>query len=480
MSRAYEILEPVFRVLPEVSKPARRLSIRERLVWTALVLITYLAMSQIPLYGIPWRETQYQTFFFLQVIMASRRGTLMELGIGPIVTAGIIWELLVGSKIIEIDLTTKEGRRLFAGVQKILAIIFAGVEAAAYILGGAYGALSLTSQVIVFAQLMVASVIVLLMDEMLQKGWGLGSGVSLFIAVGVAQQIFWELFSPLGPMADGLFYGLVPSITYALYRGVSEGNWTLAQRVIWRRGYPDVVGLIATIAFILMLAYFESMRIDIPVAASRYGGARARIPLKFLYVSNLPVILVSALYADVHIFAQALWPRLNPNNSNPWLNYIMMYNKTAEGQLIPMKGSLVYYITPPRRIWGAMEDPVHFAIYASLFLIFSILFAVAWVVTSGMDPESQAEQLVKAQLHIPGFRRSPKILASILRRHVWPLTILSGIIVGLIAVAGDLLGVLGSGIGILLMIGILIQYQALLAREQALEMYPMLAKLIGE
>ena len=151
MSRAYEILEPVFRVLPEVSKPARRLSIRERLVWTALVLITYLAMSQIPLYGIPWRETQYQTFFFLQVIMASRRGTLMELGIGPIVTAGIIWELLVGSKIIEIDLTTKEGRRLFASVQKILAIIFAGVEAAAYILGGAYGALSLTSQVIVLS-----------------------------------------------------------------------------------------------------------------------------------------------------------------------------------------------------------------------------------------------------------------------------------------------------------------------------------------
>ena len=480
MSSVHDILAPVFQALPEVRRPLRRLSIRERLLWTALVLITYLAMTQIPLYGVPWQKTGMETIFFLQVIMASRRGTLMELGIGPIVTAGIVWELLVGSKIIEIDLTTREGRRVFAGVQKLLAIIFAAVEALAYILGGAYGALALSAQVVVFLQLMAASIIVLLMDEMLQKGWGLGSGVSLFIAAGVAQQIFWELFSPIGPMADGLLYGVVPALAQAVYAGAVTGNWSLARTVVWRRtGYPDLVGLFATIAFIVMLAYFEAMRIDIPVAAARFGGMRSRIPLKFLYVSNLPVILVSALYADVHIFARALWPRLNPNNSNPWLNMIMMYNQTDAG-LVPMKGSLVYYITPPRRIWGALEDPVHFAVYSSLFMLFSVLFAVAWVITSGMDPESQAEQLVKAQLHIPGFRRSTKILAAVLRRYVWPLTIISGLMVGLIAIVGDLLGVLGSGIGILLMVGILIQYQALLAREQALEMYPMLAKLIGE
>lgn len=404
----------------------------------------------------------------------------MELGIGPIVTAGIIWELLVGSRIIEIDLTTREGRKMFSGVQKILAIIFAGIEALAYIVGGAYGPLPLSSQILVFTQLMIASVIVLLMDELLQKGWGLGSGISLFIAAGVAQQIFWELFSPFGPMADGLAYGVIPALAQAVYAGAAAGNWTLLQTVAWRKaGYPDLVGLATTIAFIAMLAYFESMRIDIPVAAARFGGARARIPLKFLYVSNLPVILVSALYADIHIFAQALWPRLNPDNSNPWLNLLMMYNRTETG-LVPMKGSLVYYITPPRGVWGALEDPVHLAVYAALFMIFSVLFAVAWVITSGMDPESQAEQLVKAELHIPGFRKSPKILAAILRRYVWPLTIVSGIIVGLIAVIGDLLGVLGTGIGILLMVGILIQYQVLLAREQALEMYPMLAKLVGE
>ncbi len=479
MSSAYDILSPVFRVLPEVPKPARRVSLRERLIWTAIVLVAYFTMAQIPLYGIGGAGRQSQALLFLQVIMASRRGTLMELGIGPIVTAGIIWELIVGSQIVKLDLTTKEGRVLYAGVQKILALAFGAFEALAYIMGGAYGYLSSSAAALVFVQLMVATLIVLLMDEMLQKGWGLGSAVSLFIAAGVAQQIFWELFSPLGPLGDELYYGVVPSLAYALSKGMG-GNWSLTMSLLARRtGYPDVLGLLTMLGFVLLLTYLETMRINIPVVSTRFGGTRSMIPLKFLYVSNLPIILVSALYADIHIFARALWQRFNHDNSNPWLSWLAMYNYT-DGRLTPMKGSLVYYLTPPRTIWSLYEDPVHVAVYVALFLCLSVLFAVAWVATAGMDPKSQAEQLIKSELQVPGFRRSVKVLESLLSRYIWPLTILSGLIVGTIAVISDILGALGSGIGILLMVGILTQYHALLARERALEMYPMLSKLIGE
>ncbi|RLE76718.1 MAG: preprotein translocase subunit SecY [Thermoprotei archaeon] len=477
---AYETLQPIFRILPEVKKPARKLSLRERLFWTGIILIIYFAMSQVPLYGIPWAQTQYQQLFFLQVIMASRRGTLLELGIGPIVTAGLIWQLLVGSKIVDIDLTTPEGRKLFSGVEKLFAIIFAAIEALAYIVGGAYGVLSFDKSAAVFAQLFVASVIILLMDELLQKGWGIGSGISLFIAAGVAQQIFWELFSPIGPMEDGLYYGVMTSLIYSIYMGATTGNWTLLPNVLARQtGFPDVMGFLTMIFFILLLAYMESMRIEIPITVSRYGGMRSKIPLKFLYVSNLPVILVSALYADIHIFAQALWPRFNAENTNPWFNIIAKYNRTETG-LIPLQGSLVYYISPPRSLWAIFRDPVHVAVYAFLFIGFSVLFAIAWVETSGMDPWSQAQQLVEAGLQIPGFRKSTRILSSLFSRYIWPLTILSGLLIGVIAVVSDLFGVLGSGIGILLMVGILVQYQQLLAREQALEMYPLLAKVLGE
>jgi len=481
LSKAYDILEPVFRILPEIQKPARKPSLRERLFWTALVLVAYFLLGQIPLYGIP-RQTQegLGALVFLQVVLASKRGTLMELGIGPIVTAGIVWELLVGSRIVQIDLTTSEGRKLFAGVQKIFAIMFAAFEALAYIVGGVYGNLTITQQILVFSQLFIVSIFVLLMDELLQKGWGIGSAISLFIAAGVAQQIFWEMFSPIGPLPDGLLYGFFPSLFYSISYLMTTGNSTLLQYTLVRpSGYPDLIGFLAMLLFLTLLTFLESTKITIPVASARFGGMRTRIPLKLMYVSNIPVILVGALYADVMMLTQALWPRFNPNNSNPILNVIAMYNVTENG-LVPLPGSLVYYMTPPRTVWSVARDPVHVIIYAAIFIILSILFAVAWVMTSGMDPESQAEQLVKAQLQIPGFRKSEKVIAAVLKRYVWALTVFSGILIGVIAVISDILGAMGGGIGILLMVGILVQYYQLLASERALEMYPALARLIGK
>lgn len=42
-------------------------------------------------------------FYWMRVILASNRGTLMELGISPIVTAGMILQLLAGVGMIEVN-----------------------------------------------------------------------------------------------------------------------------------------------------------------------------------------------------------------------------------------------------------------------------------------------------------------------------------------------------------------------------------------
>lgn len=471
------LVEALLRLIPEVPRPSRRPRLGERLFWTGVILLLYMAMSQIPLYGIRWSEQGYQPLLLVQVIMASRRGTLMELGIGPLVTAGIVWQLLVGSGIIELDLTTREGRRIYAGVQKLLSLLFALFMALAYVWGGTYGQLSPVAQALVVAQLMAASVIVLLMDDMLEKGWGVGSAVSLFIAAGVAQQIFWELFSPVGPVGDGLFVGVIPSLFHAVFTYAATGNSTLLRTVVARRtGYPDLVGLLSMIFFLFFLTYLDSMSIEIPVAVARYGGLKARIPLKFLYVSNLPVILVSALLANVFIVANAVWARFNQGNSNPILNVFVMYNATT---MRPLKPSLVYYLTPPRGVEALVEDPVHVLVYTLVFVGLSVAFALIWVAATGMDPHGQAEQFAKAQLQVPGFRSSTKVIEAVLRPYIWPLTVISGALVAIIAVVSDLLGTLGSGIGLLLTVGILTQYQQLLAREQLLEMHPTLSRLLG-
>lgn len=77
--------------------------------------------------------------YWTRVIMASNRGTLMELGIGPIVTAGMIVQLLVGAKIIKVDQKNKEDKELINGAQKLLAVVIATFEAVAYVSSGIYG-----------------------------------------------------------------------------------------------------------------------------------------------------------------------------------------------------------------------------------------------------------------------------------------------------------------------------------------------------
>jgi len=56
--------------------------------------------------------------YWMRVILASNRGTLMELGITPIITSGMIMQLLAGANLVEVDFSLKEDRALFSGAQK--------------------------------------------------------------------------------------------------------------------------------------------------------------------------------------------------------------------------------------------------------------------------------------------------------------------------------------------------------------------------
>ncbi|MCR6668400.1 MAG: preprotein translocase subunit SecY [archaeon YNP-WB-040] len=469
MPRVLELLEPVTRILPEVEKPKQKLPLRDRLIWTAVVLTLYFIMSEIPLYGIKG-ALGYDPFMYMRWLFASKRGTLMELGIGPIVTAGLIMQLLVGSKIIELDFTNPRDRALFSASQKLMTLIWGAIQSISYILGGAFGQLDIYTSTIIFLQLMITTLLLMLMDEMIQKGWGLGSGVSLFIAAGIAQQMFWETFSPVIG-SDGKYIG---AILYTAQTLLSGGG--LMNALIRPYGLPSLTGLIVTIVILLFVIYMEGTRIEVPITMAKYRGIRTKIPLKFLYVSNIPIIFTSMLFVDIQIISLLIWRQFNVNNTNIILNLIGTFNQTTNTPI----GGLAYYTKPPSGISSVMSDPIHAIIYSALLIISSVIFSIIWVQASGLSPRDQAEQLVESGLQIPGFRSSPKVIEGILNRYIPPLTILSGIIVALIAIVADLLGAIGSGMGILLVVGIIYQYWGILTQEQMMEAYPILKRLAGE
>ena len=104
---------------------------REKFLWTAITLFIFLVCCQIPIYGVQSAKSS-DPFYWMRVILASNRGTLMELGISPIVTSGLVMQLLAGSRIIEVDYNVKEDRALFNGAQKLFGILITVGEAIAY------------------------------------------------------------------------------------------------------------------------------------------------------------------------------------------------------------------------------------------------------------------------------------------------------------------------------------------------------------
>src|SRR3989338_7582002 len=129
------LLDAISSKLPGVTEPKGYLSFKSRLKWTALVLLLFLILGQITLYGVSAQARQQ--FQFFELILGSSIGSLVTLGIGPVVTASIILQLLVGSGLLNWDLKTSEGKKKFQGGQKLLAIFFCIFEAFAFVAFGA-------------------------------------------------------------------------------------------------------------------------------------------------------------------------------------------------------------------------------------------------------------------------------------------------------------------------------------------------------
>jgi preprotein translocase subunit SecY len=305
-----------------------------------------------------------------------------------------------------------------------------------------------------------------LLDELVQKGWGLGSGISLFIMAGVAQTILWQTFNP----GTGLFIGSLLS-----YLG---GQQTLTTWILGGGAFPSLIGFIATIVAFIVIIYMEGVRVELPMTYAGYKGFRSRYPIKLLYVSNLPVIFASALFANVFFFSQLIWStqgRPAPGQ-NILLDIIGQFNQTDNRPL----GGLAYFVTPPQSITSVAAEPIRAAVYLAILVAFCAVFSLIWLEVGGLGPEKVARQLMDSGMQIPGYRRSGRPIESILKRYIPVVTILGGIIVGLIAGISDFLGVFGSGTGILLSVGIIYQYYELLMRERAAEMLPAFRRVLGE
>ena len=448
----------ILKNLPEVTAPLeKRLSFNVKLKWTIIILISFFILSNVALYGAD--PGFLEQFEFLAVILGTNFGSIISLGIGPIVMASIILQLLVGSQIINIDLSNTEGKRFFQGLQKLMVFFFIIFESVIYVsLGGIKAAPGFTY--IVIFQLILGGLAILFMDEVCHK-WGFGSGVSLFIAAGVGWQLIASSFGFLGPGGNFQASGKVIALIFSLINADSKGAMLA------------FVSIAATVILFLVVVWAQSLKIEIPLVYDRLRGYSLKWPLQFFYASVIPIILTSALIANLQLFGGLL---------QNWLGRPTFLGNIVNGQ--PISGFLFWINSTnliERIITGSWEITLLIQTlgHVIFYMFFAALFSVFWVKTSGMDASAQASNILKSGLQIPGFRKDQRILESILSRYVMPLTIMGGIGIGLLASLADVLGALISGTALLLGIMITFQFYQNIAQQHALDMYPAMKKIMG-
>ncbi|RIB05274.1 protein transporter SEC61 alpha subunit [Gigaspora rosea] len=465
--RFLNLIRPFIAILPEVTAPDRKVPFRQKVLWTAVTLFIFLVCSQIPLYGIMSSDSS-DPLYWLRVILASNRGTLMELGITPIVTSGMIMQLLAGANLIEVDFSLKEDRALFSGAQKLFAMVFAFGQATVSVMTGLYGnpyEIGAGVCLLLIIQLVFAGLISMLLDELLQKGYGLGSGISLFIATNICESIVWKAFSPTtvntgrGPE----FEGAVIALFYLLI--TRNDKLRALKEAFYRTNLPNVMNLLATVVVFGIVIYLQGFRVELPVKSNRFRGQRGTYPIKLFYTSNMPIMLQSALTTNVFLISQMLYTRF-PDNLLVRLLGVWSPYEEGSSQLFA-SGGLAYFMSPPHSIKDALLDPIHTLIYVVFMLTACALFSKTWIEVSGSSPREVAKQLKDQGMVMAGHRETSTYKE--LKRIIPTAAAFGGACIGALSVLADLLGALGSGTGILLAVTIIYSYFEMFVKEQAAE-----------
>jgi len=469
--RVLHLVRPFLSVLPEVQSADRKVPFREKVLYTMVALFIFLVCSQLPLYGIQ-NSNGADPWYWARVIMASNRGTTMELGISPIVTSGLVMQLLAGSKIIEVDNSIKEDRALMNGAQKLLGVLITIGEAVAYVVSGMYGdvrELGAGNAILIIVQLFFAGIIVICLDELLQKGYGLGSGISLFIATNICENIIWKAFSPTTINSGrGIeFEGAVIALFHLL---ITRSDKVRAlKEAFYRSNLPNITNLAATVLVFLVVIYFQGFRVDLPVRSKRARGQQGSYPIKLFYTSNMPIILQSALVSNLYFISQLLYKRYGGNFLVQLLGRWQEAEYGQSGQLVPV-GGLVYYISPPSSLSDIAANPLHALFYLAFMLTACALFSKTWIEVSGSSARDVAKQLKEQQMFMQGHRESS--LQKELNRYIPTAAAFGGMCIGALTVVADFMGAIGSGTGILLAVTIIYQYWETFDKERQ-EMFGM-------
>ena len=370
------IVKSVATVLPEIPKPIKKPSLSEKFIWTGGALIIYMIMGITPLFHFgnqqrPVRVPQGHLRLLAGDAHRARDRPDRDGRADPPAPAG--------ERHPQDGPRGPDDRALFGTATKLLTFVVIAVESGAYILGGALGTLQSTQAIVMFEALR---------GERHHpppgrddpEGVGNRERISLFILGGVAQILWWDSFSPypVSPTqgAPTMIDGFIPALVNSLFAGGRRGRLSLHPY----RPVPERLHLRDDHRGHTLHHIHRGDQLPSAHHLGEVQRVPGRRPFKLLYVSNIPVILVSALTANISFFTRLLHNYIGATPPS-WMPYLVTYDTNYNPT-----GGIVYDLTPPNGISQTAANPLHAVIYCVFLMTFAVMFARIWVEIGGPLP----------------------------------------------------------------------------------------------
>lgn len=445
-----KILHSIVSYIPTIRRPRQNVNFKQKAFWTVSILLMYFILTNVPIYGLGSGGSD--AFGQFRGILAGGQGSILQLGIMPIVTASIVLQILTGTNLMPLDMNDPRDQDLYQGLRRLLIVFMVMINAIPIVFSGTYlpPSQTLSAQfgeptvlTIMFVQVALGGLLLFYMDDVVSK-WGIGSGLGLFIIAGISQR-----------MIGGVFTQLIPG-WWDIITGTINVSFTAAGAEVLLLGPGQIIPLLTTIIIFIIVVAAESTNVQIPTNRKR-SGIKDTYDVKLIYASVMPVILIRAIQANIQFIGSGLDSALGA--SMP-----AILGQYQGGQAY---SGLFYVLTPILQpqdwMWWlgtATAEPwmitIRLLFDFTFMTVGGALFAVFWVRTTNKDAQAIAKQLDVQDMEIPGFRSSASQMEKVLDRYIPYVTILGGALVGALSVVANMLGTIGmvGGTGLLLTVSI--------------------------
>lgn len=451
--RLLDLVKVFSPVLPEIEFPDEKISLDEKVIFTIGAGLLFI-LSHLPIYGLikdaPLKMTD--PFPALRPLYAMEQGTLLELGLLPVITAAFVWQIAAGLRMVKVNLSYSQERELFQSAQKLTSFTLAVVFGVALVFSGYYepvvrgagSAVSWTTYVLILTQIVGWNFLLTLIVEVIDKGYGFGSGIVCLLSLNAATRLVrdvvgLEMVSTV-PGGKPETYGVAVYLIKALF---SFDLTTIKNAVIGvfsRAGFPTIGQVILALVTGLATIVLQNFRVELPIRSNKARGTANVFPIRLLYTGALPVLFAFTVLANAQVtlhFASVFVEPFYPLVAH------LFESRSETGKVV---SGLAFYISAPASFTESLLSPIRGVVYTSLILVLSAVFGRFWSGISGSAPKDIAQTFKDQGIVIAG-RRDVSVTKELAK--IIPVASQTGaVVLAALALVGEMTGSRGRTVAL--------------------------------